>query len=62
MKLKLTRLCLGLNCRREHKLKRNFLDIINPLFSCSLKVESTSQFLLRQNFTDIAKSLMNELN
>ena len=58
----LTRLRVGLSHLREHKFKHNFQDTINPLCSCSLEIESTSNFFLRcQNFMTPSTNLMNEL-
>ena len=42
----LTRLRLGLSHLREHKFKHNFQNCLNPLCSCGLEIESTSQILL----------------
>ena len=58
----LTRLRIGLSHLREHKFRYNFQDTINPLCSCSLETESTSDFFLRcQNFITPRTNLMNEL-
>ena len=56
------RLHVGLNHLREHKLRHNFQDTINPLCSCSLEIESISYFFLpcRNNITP-RTNLMNEL-
>ena len=40
------RLRLGLSHLREHKFKHNFQNCLNPLCSCGLEIESTSQILL----------------
>ena len=45
----LTRLRLGLSHLKEHRFKHNFQNRINPLCSCSLKIESTFHFLLQCN-------------
>ena len=57
-----TRLHVGLSHLREHKLRHNFQDTINPLCSCSLEIESISYFFLpcRNNITP-RTNLMNEL-
>ena len=58
----LTRLRVGLSHLREHKFRHNFQDAINPLCSCSLKIESTSHFFLCcKNFITPRTNLMNEL-
>ena len=58
----LTRLRLGFSHLNEHKFNHNFKECVNPLCSCSLKVESVSHFLLHCHyFTDIRKTLFNEL-
>ena len=58
----LTRLGFGLSRLNEHKLKHNFSDCINPLCSCSLEVESTTQFFLHcLCFSSIRKILFNDL-
>ena len=59
----LTRLRRGLSHLREHKFNHNFQDTINLLCFCSSESESTTHYFLRcQNFTDLRKCLMNELN
>ena len=59
----LTRLRLGLSHLIEHKFNHNFQDTINLLCLCSSESESTTHYFLRcQNFTDLRKCLMNELN
>ena len=40
----MTRLRLGLSHPREHKFIHNFQNCINPLYSCGMDIESTSQF------------------
>ena len=58
----LTRLRLGFSHLREHKLRHNFEDTLNPLCSCSIETETTWQFFLRcQFFNDIREILMNDL-
>ena len=50
----LTRLRLGLNYFKEHKFKQDFQDCVNPLCSCSLKIESLSDYFLHyHHFTNI---------
>lgn len=52
--------CIHLNM---HKFRRNFAEVLNPLFSCSLDGESTDHFFLRyRNCNNICIALMNELN
>ena len=46
----LTRLQLGLSHLNEHKFKHNFKDCVNPLFSCSLEIESPSHFFLHCHY------------
>ena len=58
----ITRLRLGFSHLREHKLKHNFQDTLNPLCSCSTEVESTSHYFLRCHFFDALRAtLMNDL-
>ena len=55
----LTRLRLGLSHLNEHKFKHNFRDCLNPLYSCSLEVESTTHFFLHcKYYSDIRKTLL----
>ena len=42
----LTRLRFNLSHSYEHKFRHNFQDTVNPLCSCSLESESTTNFLL----------------
>ena len=46
----LTRLRVNFSQLREHKFSHNFLDKINPLCSCCLKIESINHYLLRCSF------------
>ena len=58
----ITTLLLGFSHLREHKFKHNFRDTLNPLFSCSIEVESTSHYFLRCHFFDALRAaLMNDL-
>ena len=58
----LTRLRLGLSHLNEHKFNHNFKECVNPLCSCRFQVESVSHFFLQCHyFTDIRKTLFNEL-
>ena len=58
----LTRQRLGLNNLNKHKFNHYFKEWANPLCSCSLQVESVSHFFLHCHyFTDIRKTLFNEL-
>ena len=43
----LTLVRLGLSHLNEHRFRRNFQDCLNPLCSCSLKIEDTSHYLLQ---------------
>ena len=59
----LTRLRLGLIHLRYHKFKRNFLDTINPLYSCGSDIETTLHFLLyRPNFMEYRDTLLSEIS
>ena len=58
----LTRLRIGPSYLNEHKINHNFKECVNPLLSCSLQVEPVSHFFLHCHyFTDIRKTLLNEL-
>ena len=58
----LTRLRLGLSHLNEHRFNHNFQNCINPLCSCSLKIESTSHFLLHcHHYTKIRVTLLNSI-
>ena len=61
----LNRLKLGLsylNQLNHDKFNHDFRDCVNPLYTCSLQIESPSHFfLLCHYFTDIRKTLYNEL-
>ena len=47
---------------REHKLKYNVKDILNPLCSCSIEAESAFHYFLRCHFFDaLLDTLMNDL-
>ena len=58
----ITRLHLDFSHLREYKFKYGFEDMLNPLCSCSIEVESTSHYLLRCHFFDALRTtLMNDL-
>ena len=57
-----TRLHLGFSHLREHKFKHNFQDTLNPLCSCSIEAEYTSQYFLRCHFfVGLQAALMDDL-
>ena len=59
----LNRLRLGFSHLREHKFRRNFADILNPLCSCSLETEDKKHYFPRcQNNLSFRTALMNDLN
>ena len=59
----LTRLRLGLSRLNEHRFNHNFQSCINPLYSCSLAIESTTHFLLHcHHFSNIRSTLLNSIN
>ena len=54
--------CHGLSHLNEHRFNHNFQNCINPLRSCSLKIESTSHFLLHcHHYTKIRVTLLNSI-
>ena len=58
----ITRLRLDFSHLHEHKSKHNFQDMLNPLSSCCIKVESTSHYFLHWHFFDaLQATLMNDL-
>ena len=58
----LTRLKFVLSHLNEHKFNHNFRDCVNPLCTCSLEVESSSNFFLHCHYhIDIQKTLFHEL-
>ena len=59
----LIRLRLSFSHLREHKFRHNFHDSLNPLYSCILEPETTSDYLLCcHNFSSACLALMNNLN
>ena len=59
----MTRLRLGLSHLREHKFNHNFQNCNDPLCSCDMDIESTSNFFLRcPIFHDKRITLLNTLN
>ena len=54
----ITRLRLGFSHSREHKIKHNLRDTLNPLCSCSIEVYSTSHYFLRCHFFDALRALL----
>ena len=59
----ITQLRVGLSHLRKHKFKHNFQDCLNPTCSCSLDIESTSDFLLNcPIFNDERYTLLSTLN
>ena len=58
----LTRLRTNLSHLRDHKFRHNFLDTLNPLCSCNIKIESTNHYLLRCSFfIPIRKTLLDNI-
>ena len=58
----LTRLRLGLTHLNEHRFNHNFQNCINPLCTCSLKVESTVHFFFHSHhYHNIRAILLNSL-
>ena len=58
-----TILSLDLSQLREHKYKHSFQDSMNPLFSCSLDVESTIDYFLHcRLFTTKRHTLLNTIS
>ena len=58
----LTRFCLGFSRLNEHRFPHNFEDCMNPLCSCSLKIEDTSHYLLHcHHFSQYRIVLMNSV-
>ena len=56
----LTRLRLGFSHLNEHRFRHNFQDCLNPLCSCSLKIEDTSHYPLHcHHFSQHRVDLMN---
>ena len=59
----LTRLRLVLSHLNEHRFKHTFKKCINPLCTCSLKVESTKHFFLHcLYYSALRISFLNDLN
>ena len=59
----LTRLRVGFSHLREHKLKHNFQDTLNPLCPCSLEAEDNYRFFMRcQSFSNQRNVLFDDLN
>ena len=59
----LNRLRVYFSHLNEHKIRHHFSDTLNPSCSCCLETESTAHFFLRcRNYTNIRKTLVNELN
>ena len=57
-----TSLTVGLSHLNEHRFNQNFENFRNPLYSCSLEVESTPYFFLHcYNFVNIKNNLLNKL-
>ena len=58
----LTRLRLDLSHLNEHRFRHNFQDCLNPLCSCSLKIENTVHYLLHcHHFSTSHIDLMNSV-
>ena len=58
----LTRLRLDLSHLSEHKFRHNFADCVNPLCSCSIKLETTIHFFLHcRNFLNIRRKLFEKI-
>ena len=59
----LTRLRVVLSYLNGHRFNQNFQSCINHLWNCSLKIESTTHFLLHcHHFSNINSTLLNSIN
>ena len=59
----MTRLRLGLSYLRYHKFKHNFLDTINPLYSCGCNIETTLHFFLYcPNFMECRNTILSNIS
>ena len=47
---------LGLNHLREHKFRHNFADTLNPLWPCSIELETKAHFFLRCHFYNVIRA------
>ena len=58
----LTRIRLGFSHLRYHKFKHGFLDAIDPLCSCSTRIENTVHYFLHcANFSFARNTFLNEI-
>ena len=58
----LVRLRLGPSHLNEHRLKLDFPDCLNPLYSCSLEVESTIHFSLHcHHFNQFSQTILDSV-
>ena len=58
----LTRIRLGFSHLRYHKFKHGFLDAIDPLYSCSTRIENTVHYFLHcPNFSFAQNTFLNEI-
>ena len=58
----LTRLHVGLSHLNADRFRRNFLDCLNPLGSCSFEIEDTTHYLLLcRHFSIQRANLMNSI-
>ena len=56
----LTRLRLGVSHLLEHKSKYGFLDLLNPMCSCSQNIETSTHFLIRSpNYSNERLTFLN---
>ena len=57
----LTNLRVGVSHLREHKLKHNFPDTLNPLFPCSLEAEYSYHFFIRCQKNFYQKNVLSDV-
>ena len=58
----ITRLRLGFSHLREHKLRHNFQDTLNPVCSCGQNIETITEYLLHfHNYFNERMTLLNNL-
>ena len=55
----LTRLRLGLSHLSDHRFNHNFENCLNPLCTCSLEVESTTNFFLHCHYFNAIRITLN---
>ena len=57
----LTRLRIGFSHLGERKFRKDFRDKLNPLCSCGIEIETTTEYFVHCHFHNLNRAVINDL-